>query len=112
MSSDFGALRLLDPKNQDNVMLMRRLDVKQLRALGVPFDGACFELAPGTETAIDSHSESEIWVGLHGSGRLTIGNVERQFNSGDIVFFKSWQLHQLLNTGHDPLVVFSVWWPI
>lgn len=111
-SSDIGDLQLLDPKDPDNVMLMRRLDVKQLRALGVPFDGACFELAPGAETPVDGHAESEIWVCLHGSGQLTIGNVARQFASGDIVFFESWQSHQLLNTGPDPIVVFSVWWPI
>ena len=47
----------------------------------------------------------ELYFFTAGSGRMTLGDDEREVTAGDCVVIPPGQVHQLVNTGDEPLVL-------
>ena len=61
-------------------------------------------VAPGTATEEHYHRRSEeIYFFTHGSGRLRVGDEEREVEPGDTVVIVPGTRHKLWNTGPAPL---------
>ena len=62
-----------------------------------------FEVAPGGFTPKHHHPyEHEVFV-LEGSGVVVEGDEERDLQAGNVVFVKPDEVHQVRNTGDQPL---------
>ena len=92
-------------------MQLRRIDVEALRRSASPFRMSSFSLAPGARSPRDVHSEKEIWMIAAGAGDLTCDDaMVMGVSAGDVLELPGGCSHSLLNTGTDPMLVFSVWW--
>ena len=61
---------------------------------------------PGGTTAAHFHRVTEeLYFFLRGSGRLTVGDDERDVGPGDCAVIPPGDVHQLVNTGNGPLVL-------
>ena len=61
---------------------------------------------PGGTTAAHFHRVTEeLYFFLRGSGRLTVGDDERDVGPGDCAVIAPGDVHQLVNTGAGPLVL-------
>jgi mannose-6-phosphate isomerase-like protein (cupin superfamily) len=61
-------------------------------------------VAPGTATEEHYHRRSEeIYFFTHGSGRLRVGDEEREVEPGHTVVIAPGTRHKLWNTGAEPL---------
>jgi mannose-6-phosphate isomerase-like protein (cupin superfamily) len=61
---------------------------------------------PGGRTAAHFHRVTEeLYFFLRGSGRLTVGDDERDVGPGDCAVIAPGDVHQLANTGNGPLVL-------
>ena len=61
---------------------------------------------PGGTTAAHFHRVTEeLYFFLRGSGRLTVGEDERDVGPGDCAVIAPGDVHQLVNTGAGPLVL-------
>jgi mannose-6-phosphate isomerase-like protein (cupin superfamily) len=61
---------------------------------------------PGGETTEHYHVESEeIYLFTGGSGRMRLGDDEREVRAGDTVVIAPGLRHKLWNTGPEPLVL-------
>jgi mannose-6-phosphate isomerase-like protein (cupin superfamily) len=61
-------------------------------------------IPPGGETQEHYHRASEeIYLFMHGSGRLRLGDEESEVAVGDTVVIVPGTPHKLWNTGHEPL---------
>ena len=61
-------------------------------------------VAPGRATEEHYHRRSEeIYFFTHGSGRLRVGDQEREVEPGDTVVIAPGTRHKLWNTGAEPL---------
>ena len=87
------------------------LDGSEIRELaGVPTGNAANQslaeatVAPGAATEEHYHRLSEeIYFFTHGSGRLRVGEEEREVGPGDAVVIDPGLRHKLWNTGTEPL---------
>jgi|GEM_PF-6667144 len=78
---------------------------------GAPFTLARLIVDPGCATPIDSHAVTEVWIVARGGGELRYDGVEGiRLTEGDAVHLVPPRTHQLINDGHDTLVVHSVFW--
>lgn len=61
-------------------------------------------LPPGASTTPHVHQRTEeIYYVLHGSARMRIGEETRSIGPGDAVAIPPGQIHQVTNTGPEPL---------
>jgi mannose-6-phosphate isomerase-like protein (cupin superfamily) len=61
-------------------------------------------LPPGRAVAPHHHRQlEEIYYILEGSGRMTVGEEQRQVEAGDAIFVPRGSLHSLANTGSVPI---------
>lgn len=67
-------------------------------------------IAPLEATTPHSHIDSESFVLLHGSGRVTINDESREVEGGDVVHLPSGSTHTLHNTTAEELRFFCTWW--
>src|SRR5687767_13435875 len=88
----------------------RSRDITWPTATTAPFQLADFSVAPGQQTASDTHAVRELWIIMEGSGVLRHQGQEYAIAAGDAVFFESFETHQLANTGPQELRVQSIWW--
>jgi mannose-6-phosphate isomerase-like protein (cupin superfamily) len=87
------------------------IDGSEIRELaGIPTGNAVSQslaeatVAPGTATEEHYHrSSEEIYFFTHGSGRLRVGDQEREVEPGDTVVIAPGMRHKLWNTGPAPL---------
>ncbi len=87
------------------------LDGSQIRELaGVPTGNAANQslaeatVPPGGETREHFHrTTEEIYFFTHGSGRVRVGDEEREVGPGDAVVIDPGLRHKLWNTGTEPL---------
>ena len=87
------------------------LDGSQIREVaGLPTGNAVNQslaeatVAPGAATEEHYHRlTEEIYFFTHGSGRLRVGDEEREVAPGDTVVIAPGQRHKLWNTGTQPL---------
>jgi mannose-6-phosphate isomerase-like protein (cupin superfamily) len=60
----------------------------------------------GGRTVAHYHrTTEELYFFSAGSGRMTLGDDEREVTAGDCVVIPPGQVHQLVNTGDEPLVL-------
>ncbi len=66
------------------------------------------EVAPGGEQRPHSHAESEqAYVIVHGQGRMTVADEQRDVAEGDLVLIPPTAEHAIANTGNETLVYVS-----
>jgi mannose-6-phosphate isomerase-like protein (cupin superfamily) len=79
---------------------------------GLPAHMSRWEVGPGGSSPLDHHRVRECWFIASGSGELTFkGEEKMEVAAGDILYFDSWESHEVKNTGQTTLSVFSIWWP-
>jgi mannose-6-phosphate isomerase-like protein (cupin superfamily) len=88
-------------------------DGSEIRELaGVPSGNALNQslaeatVPPGRDTIEHYHrTTEEIYLFTHGSGRMRLGDDERDVRAGDCVVIAPGVRHKLWNTGDEPLVL-------
>jgi mannose-6-phosphate isomerase-like protein (cupin superfamily) len=66
------------------------------------------EGAPGSQQPVHAHAESEqAYVIVRGSGRMILGDDERELGPGTLVFIPPATPHAIRNDGDEPLVYVS-----
>ena len=88
------------------------LHVHKLMERGGPFPFRCskFRIDAGARTSLDSHAVSELWFVASGDVTVYIEDQPQAAVSGDVLHFKPWQKHCVVNAGSSPALIFSVWW--
>jgi mannose-6-phosphate isomerase-like protein (cupin superfamily) len=97
--------------NLDRTEAFTTLDGSEIRELAGPPTGnaanqslAEATVAPGAATEEHYHrATEEIYFFTHGSGRLRVGDEEREVAAGDAVVIDPGLRHKLWNTGDEPL---------
>ena len=97
--------------NLSEIESFTTLDGSEIRELaGVPTGNAVNQslaeatVAPGAATEEHLHRLSEeIYFFTHGSGRVRVGDEERDVEAGDAVVIDPGLRHKLWNTGTEPL---------
>jgi mannose-6-phosphate isomerase-like protein (cupin superfamily) len=111
--SENPVTRLTSRPDTDDIppgMLLRIFDMPGGDDPVVPFEISHWSLERGADSGIDQHEVREIWLMAAGRGELTCGGVSLEASAGDVISIEPNQPHRLLNTGDDPVEVFSVWW--
>lgn len=62
-----------------------------------------FELAPGTQSSLDSHAHEHGVYILHGRGRVKLGESEHELDPGDVVYVSPNDSHSFHAAGDEPL---------
>ena len=62
-----------------------------------------FEIEPGGWSSLDQHTHDHGVVILRGQGNVLIGGAETQVSFGDVVYIPPREVHQLRNSGEEPL---------
>lgn len=75
-----------------------------------PFEASHWSLRPGADSGPDQHAVRELWLIAAGRGVMTCGGSQLDVAAGDVVSIEPNQPHTLLNTGPEPVEVFSIWW--
>jgi quercetin dioxygenase-like cupin family protein len=92
-------------------MQLALVNMSELRGGPAPVRMSRFEIAPAAQSPLDTHEEREMWMFAQGTGMLSYrGHPPVRVAAGDVVEFESNESHTVMNTGSEPLVVFSIWW--
>lgn len=75
-----------------------------------PFRCSKFYVDCGARTSLDSHAVCELWFIASGDVAVYIEGQSHAAAAGDVVRFKPWQKHFMVNTGASTALIFSVWW--
>jgi quercetin dioxygenase-like cupin family protein len=87
----------------------RQMKGVSVRWLIGPAEGAAnfavryFEIEPDGWTSLDQHAHDHGVVVLRGKGLALLGAEECQVAFGDVVYIPPHEVHQLRNTGEEPL---------
>ena len=65
------------------------------------------DVEPGNEQPQHSHGPQQVYVITRGSGRMKVGEEERDVSAGSMVFIPSNMEHGLVNTGDETLTYVS-----
>ncbi|MFE2970164.1 cupin domain-containing protein [Streptomyces sp. NPDC059340] len=76
-----------------------------------PFKASRWHLAPGELSNWDQHQVLEVWMVATGTGSVWREEQETPVQPGDVILMPSQVRHRLHNTGTNPMMLFSVWWP-
>jgi quercetin dioxygenase-like cupin family protein len=94
------------PQDGINRVYMQGVSIRYLvvEEFGAPnFELRYFELQKGARTSLDQHPyEHEVFV-LKGKGKMLIGEEEHELRSGDAVLIEPNEVHQLFQSGQEPL---------
>ncbi len=66
------------------------------------------EVQPGAEQAPHSHDPQQVYVILHGTGRMRVADAEQNVGAGDLVFVPSRAVHGIVSTGTENLTYVSL----
>lgn len=73
---------------------------------------ALMSIPPGDHIGYEKHDHVEQLLFIQGgSGRLTIDGTDRDVTTGDVVVIPQGVPHDIVNTGHEPLQLFTVYTP-
>jgi mannose-6-phosphate isomerase-like protein (cupin superfamily) len=65
------------------------------------------DVEPGKEQPAHSHGPQQVYVITRGSGRMRVGDEERDVSAGSMVFIPSNTEHGIVNTGDEQLTYVS-----
>lgn len=65
------------------------------------------DVEPGNEQPQHSHGPQQVYVITRGSGRMKVGEEEREVSAGSMVFIPSNTEHGIVNTGDETLTYVS-----
>jgi mannose-6-phosphate isomerase-like protein (cupin superfamily) len=65
------------------------------------------DVAPGAEQPVHSHGPQQVYVIIRGSGRIRVGDDERDVTTGHMVFIPPKTEHGIVNTGKETLTYVS-----
>jgi len=65
------------------------------------------DVEPGNEQPQHSHDPQQVYVITRGSGRMKVGEQERDVSAGSMVFIPSNTEHGIVNTGDETLTYVS-----
>jgi mannose-6-phosphate isomerase-like protein (cupin superfamily) len=65
------------------------------------------DVEPGNEQPAHSHPPQQVYVITRGSGRMRVGDEEREVSAGSMVFIPSHAPHGIVNTGNEVLTYVS-----
>ncbi len=65
------------------------------------------DVSPGGEQPPHSHAPQQVYVITRGSGRIKVGNDEREVTTGQMVFIPPNTEHGIVNTGDETLTYIS-----
>jgi mannose-6-phosphate isomerase-like protein (cupin superfamily) len=105
-------LRRLDPDElvRDGGLVARRLMPWPL--VNAPFDGSWCVVRPGAASSTHGHREHEVWVAVSGAAEIVTDEGRLPFAAGDIVHFRPYEEHQLVNDGEVDFQFFAAWWDV
>jgi mannose-6-phosphate isomerase-like protein (cupin superfamily) len=76
-----------------------------------PFGAMWCVVPPGGRSAIDCHSERELWVVVQGNADVESGERTQLAPTGSAVLLESEEPHVMVNrSAVEPLVVLSLYW--
>jgi mannose-6-phosphate isomerase-like protein (cupin superfamily) len=76
-----------------------------------PFGAMWCVVPPGGRSAVDCHSERELWVIVHGDADVESGDAAVPAPNGSAVLLESQEPHVMVNrSAENPLVVLSLYW--
>ncbi|SFD00918.1 Cupin domain-containing protein [Chitinophaga sp. CF118] len=75
-----------------------------------PFKSGIFIIEPGFTSILDAHSVKECWFVFQGSGELSLEGTVKVVREGEMIFFNSFEKHQITNTGPRDIKILSIWW--
>ncbi|MEV6593961.1 class I tRNA ligase family protein [Streptomyces acidicola] len=84
------------------------LDTGAAARLGVA--ATWVSLEPGARSDAHQHDETETWVIVAGTGRLTVDAEPHPVRSGTVVQFEPFETHTVENTGDTDLLLLSLYW--
>jgi mannose-6-phosphate isomerase-like protein (cupin superfamily) len=65
------------------------------------------DVEPGSEQKPHSHAPQQVYVITRGSGRMKVGEEEREVHEGQMVFIPPDTEHGIVNTGEETLTYIS-----
>ena len=68
-------------------------------------------IQPGGEIGEEVHEVDQILTFVSGTGRAKVGGQEKAVAQGDLVVVPAGKKHNFLNTGVNPLVLYTVYGP-
>ncbi|GAB3009291.1 cupin domain-containing protein [Saccharothrix stipae] len=105
-------IRRLDPAElvRDSGLVARRLMPWPL--VNAPFDGSWCVVQPGAASSTHAHREHEVWVAVSGAAEIVTDDGRVPFAAGDIVHFRPYERHRLVNDGEADFQFFAAWWDV
>lgn len=68
-------------------------------------------LEPGEDIGKEVHTVDQVLFVVDGAGKATVGGRERSFEKGDVMVVPAGLEHNIINTGDDPLKLFTIYAP-
>ncbi|WP_433262759.1 cupin domain-containing protein [Actinosynnema sp. CS-041913] len=105
-------IRRLDPDElvRHDGLVARRLMPWPL--VNAPFDGSWCVVRPGAASGIHGHREHEVWVAVSGAAEIVTADGPVPFAAGDIVHFRPYEEHQVVNRSAVDFQFFAAWWDL
>jgi mannose-6-phosphate isomerase-like protein (cupin superfamily) len=69
-------------------------------------------IPPGGEIGEEVHEDTDqILTFVSGTGEATVSGQKRAVAQGDLVVVPAWRTHNFVNTGENPLILYTVYGP-
>ena len=75
-----------------------------------PFNAECYQIEFAEEALLDRESIFEIWLVVKGRAKVKYRDSIKPVSTGDIIYFYSFQAHQLIDVGNEGITIISIWW--
>ena len=89
---------------------LRLLDLLRQGTPIAPFKASRFTVEPGCQSGVDQHAVRECWIITSGCGQVLYDGRRFAVQRDDVLFFDSHRSHQVINDGHETMIIYSVWW--
>jgi mannose-6-phosphate isomerase-like protein (cupin superfamily) len=68
-------------------------------------------IAPGEEIGLETHPVDQVLYVIDGEGVAVVGGSKSEFEKGDAVCVPAGERHNVVNTGHEPMKLVTVYSP-
>ena len=86
-------------------------DFRRVLATGKHLQLVIMTIPPGGEIGEEVHEVDQILTFVSGTGEAKISGSTKQVVQGDLVVVPAGQKHNFLNTGQNPLILYTVYGP-